>query len=312
MLGQPTGFNWRLILPLALIGISAAVPWSATGTPTAANYADRSGRVETPVNRAATTDLIASRPEFFPRNDFSAAIAAVDDVDTATNIRAVLVPHHLPASSLIADALQRAAGRDISTVVIIGPNHEELGPSVLTTSAAWETPFGRVEADSALISGLADNLLASSNAEGFRAEHSIGAIVPFVRHYVPTARILPLILRYDTGDEIDALAAWLHANLPAETLIVYSVDFSHYLSENQADRNDEHTKRLLLDNRRAELLHLNSDFIDSPAAVALALRLAELDDSVLTIQQHANSNRFIAQPSSSTTGFFEIIWSSKP
>jgi len=295
-------WQWCAIGLITLAGCVLSVPYTAN------NMRAVSADLKAEPEAAQTADMIANQPHFYDLLRFTGGLSAARRSTVENDIDAVLVPHHLLASPLIAEGIKRASGRPIDTVVIIGPNHEELGPSVMTTDATWETPVGSALANQRLVNQLAASQLASSNAEGFRYEHSIGAIMPFVKHYIPDAQVLPIILRHDTGDEVAKLAQWLDVNLPPDSLIVYSVDFSHYLNEFAADDRDAETEHVLRSGDIGKLLQLGHEHVDSPATLAMALEMSRWHNSRMEIVKRANSNDFLQLPNSETTSYLEIIW----
>jgi AmmeMemoRadiSam system protein B len=256
---------------------------------------------------ASTAAALGMAPTFYDAAAFARGLAAAEAAPAA-EVGAVLVPHHLLASELIGTGLGAARRRAVGTVVIVGPNHEEIGPSVLTTDSAWETPVGRVDGARELALGLTEARLASANTAVFRTEHSVGALVPFVRALWPEARVLPLLLRHDTLDETPALARWLAAHLPEDALVVYSVDFSHYRPAPEAARFDAASSAWLAAGDAAALAGRGSDYFDSPGTLALALQLAAARGWRMEEWRHASSVDFGGAPAGGVTGYFVCGW----
>jgi poly-gamma-glutamate synthesis protein (capsule biosynthesis protein) len=73
----------------------------------------------------------------------------------------------------------------------------------------------------------------------FDKEHSITAVVPFIKYYFPETEIVPIIIGEGTKRaDIDNLAKTLKNIAPQDSIVLVSVDFSHYLSVEAAKFHD--------------------------------------------------------------------------
>ncbi|MFH1420286.1 MAG: AmmeMemoRadiSam system protein B [Planctomycetota bacterium] len=90
---------------------------------------------------------------------------------------------------------QIAKGPHPTTVVLFGAVHAMHGPKApLFPSGAWETPLGLARVDDRLaerLQGQTGLLEAAPHAHD--REHSIEVQVPFIRHLLPDARIVPIM-----------------------------------------------------------------------------------------------------------------------
>jgi AmmeMemoRadiSam system protein B len=121
------------------------------------------------------------------------------------------------------------------TFVILGPSHR--GFLTCASAIPWETPLGTVDTDSALVQAFGIEVDERSH----QAEHSIETQVPFIKHRFPRARIAPVMV----GDQDMAAAVHLGTTIAravrdtgTEVRIVASSDFSHYVPEQRARRDD--------------------------------------------------------------------------
>lgn len=245
---------------------------------------------------------------FYERQNFFAAQALAAKIKPESGVRAVVVPHHLLASRFVADALARAAGTKYKTVVVVGPNHDNRGPDLVSSVAvAYETPSGLVLPDEEKVAQLRQLFSCRSDATVFLPEHSVGAMVPTIAQDFPDAKIVPVILSSKVGKtESDKLSAWL-SRLPASTLVVFSVDFSHYLTADQAAAKDAETAAALASRDVATIGRWGNDHIDSPFTIVTMLKYANKIGAGLEVAAHANANDFLAVKAVSTTSYFEII-----
>ncbi|HRR05484.1 MAG TPA: AmmeMemoRadiSam system protein B [Candidatus Woesebacteria bacterium] len=65
---------------------------------------------------------------------------------------------------------------------------------MLTSLFSWETPFGQIFPDELIIKGLLTENLAEVNEEVLKKEYVIGALLPFLKFYLPEITAVPLII----------------------------------------------------------------------------------------------------------------------
>ncbi len=218
---------------------------------------------------------------FFDDRAFAVALARAEAAhpNPMTGARAVIVPHHWFAGHLILGGLRDlAASGDYQRIVLIGPNHVNAGAAaVVTSDIAWRTPFGSVEPDAEALRSLLDGGFAQSQPEVLTYEHSVAGIVPAIAYYLPEARLVPLALRRDmTAGEVQRLAAALASLLDSRTVLVAAVDFSHYLSAEEAGRRDRETLAALDSLDSSRILSFGDDHLDSPPSIAALLEAMRL------------------------------------
>jgi len=239
-----------------------------------------------------------SRQEFFDEayQDGEAEVKAPADF-----VYGGIVPHHLFVKDKIAAWFAGLKNFDYKTIVIIGPNHFNAGAAdVIFSSAEWQTPYGVIEPDRDLGEALTRAGFADEESP-FNFEHSVSGLVSFIKHDFPQAKILPVILKFGTAkDEAEILAATLaEAVDPRETLIIASVDFSHYQSVAVADFHDEKSEAAIENFDFPALAGLE---IDSPASLQAILKYlqtvgAEKSDLIY----HTNSGKLVGDFDSPTT-----------
>jgi len=213
---------------------------------------------------------------FFDERSFAAAEAttAATPVEPMPDARGLLLPHDWVGGALITTSLRDlAASRQVTRVILVGPNHTNAGGAVvLTSDLAWETPFGRAEADREAVTALAAGGLVRLEPDVLTYEHSVAGIVPAVRRYLPDAKVVPLVLRGGLSpEEVERLAGALAPLMDDGTVLVAAVDFSHGLPASAARQRDGETLALLRASDWAPLLRWGNEHLDSPASVALLM-----------------------------------------
>ena len=188
--------------------------------------------------------------------------------------RALILPHHWLVGDLIVDGLRDlAATADYQRVVLVGPDHPNAGASPAATSErAWDTPFGVVETDRAAVHRLLGMGVVRRDHLLIEHEHSVAGLVPAVAYFLPHARILPLAVRNDIrAAEATVLAEAVATLADDRTMIILSIDFSHYLTPREARRKDSETLRVLRGLDSARVRRFGADHLDARGAGMVAL-----------------------------------------
>lgn len=226
------------------------------------------------VSSVAGHDVSAHPQRFFDERTFARAVARANEtpVRPMPGARAVIVPHHWLAGHLIVGALRDlAASGDYRRVILIGPNHSGAGGYAATTSEwAWRTSFGTAQPDADAVRRLTDGGLVRSRPDVLTYEHSIAGLIPAIRSFLPHARVVPLALRnHLSRSRLEALSSAVSALVDETTIVIASVDFSHYLSAREARQRDAETVAALETLDTATILSYGNEHLDSPATVAV-------------------------------------------
>lgn len=214
-----------------------------------------------------------------------------------------IVPHHLLAGYIIADFFKKLAIQKPSTIIFLGPNHEERGNfKVITSMYDWDTPYGVIHADANRVNTLVEKNLARADEKVLPEDQAVSALLPFIAFYSPQTKIVPLLIKKSLNQEdVDALAKEI-SKMAGEKgiVIVASVDFSHYLSLPQANAKDEESIAVIKDFDCKKILAFTSDNVDSPGAVCTLLSVMQkLKKTNLDVLYHENST---------ATSYFSIFF----
>lgn len=229
---------------------------------------------------SATRASLVHPVEFFDERAFALALRAVESQPARPmpGARALIIPHHWTAGPLIVGPLRDlATTREVRRVILIGPNHTNSGRATMITSdRRWSTPSGTTAAPDADALAVLTSGGVGIEPDVVTYEHSVAGIVPAIRHALPGASIVPLIIKHAATSEDVARVATALAPLLADegTVIVASVDFSHGLPHDVAQSRNTETRDILERMASRELLALGDDHLDSPAAIAVAIDAA--------------------------------------
>jgi len=248
---------------------------------------------------------------FYERQIFLDAMHDINEKNikqTQSNI--AIVPHHLLASDIIAGTLSALKNNNVQRVYIIGPNHDDLSGSTISSAhLSYQAPNGTVDTDTKMTNKFLDDLELHPLTDPFINEHSIGAIIPFVAELYPNAHIIPIVYNSSaTLEDIELVAHWLDKNTQKNDTIIFSIDFSHYLTQLQANTNDQKTIQYMTQLNAAAINELNNAFVDSPASLATALTLAKIRNLTPHIQYHKNSNDYTIKKHRETTSYFGVLF----
>jgi AmmeMemoRadiSam system protein B len=153
-------------------------------------------------------------------------------------VAAVIAPHAgIMFSGPVAAFAYKAASRGhYDVIALVGPSHFVGFEGVaLYPDGAFESPLGLASIDAGVAARLADAPGIRAVRSAHAREHSLEMQLPFVSRLMPSARIVPLLMGYQTRTTIAQLADALAGALgDTRSLIVASTDLSHYFSAAEA------------------------------------------------------------------------------
>ncbi|MFA5770939.1 MAG: AmmeMemoRadiSam system protein B [Patescibacteria group bacterium] len=212
-----------------------------------------------------------------------------------------VVPHHLMVQDFIDDFFGRLKEQKYKTIVIISPNHFSVGnKNILFSESNWETPSGKLMVDDRLASA-AQKAGFISEEEPFAQEHGISGLTPFVKKYFPEAKFIPFIIKNNaTPAEVSALTDFLVKNIDINnTLVLASVDFSHYQPTSVADFHDLKSVNSI---QAFDDIGISRAEVDSPLSLlALSGYLKSIGAKDSSLLYSTNSGRLINKKDEPTT-----------
>ena len=218
-------------------------------------------------------------------NDFLNQTA--DQSATATP-RILIVPHagYIYSGGVAAYSFKQLVGKEIKKAIIIGPSHHfSVSGLFLSGANRWQTPLGLVNL--ALVnSDLAKENNFVTNEEVHQSEHALELEVPFLQTVLPNIEIIPIVVgQLNTKERADFVLT-LNRYLDSQTVLIVSVDLSHYHPYDEARKLDGQAIDHILNLADNGIL---SDEIDAPWAVATVLELAKQNGWQPKLLKYANS-----------------------
>jgi len=250
---------------------------------------------------------------FFDKYTFYDGITRARKENKLSNyhISGGIIPHHLFPGFILADFFNRLSVQNPKTIIIIGPNHYERGEHKLLTSVfGWETPYGIVDPNTAVINALILKNLLKIDEQVLPKDHSVAGLMPYIKYYLPEADVVPILVSGLTT-QIDAenLAGNLVEVVDEDSVLIAAVDFSHYLTSNEAREKDRITLAVLKNYDYRQLFTFDNDYLDSPASIAVLLMMMQkMGTAESEILFHTNSGELQNNDNIETTSYFSIAY----
>ena len=243
--------------------------------------------------------------------DAAAFTAAIDKAHVVSSpfsaISGIVVPHDLTAADLMATAFKLVKNQPIEKIVLLFPDHFRKSTlPFATTKRDFSTVFGQVDVSQDDVSRLlaVSDLFEASDL--FEDDHGIGAVLPFLKHALPRAKLVPVAIELSSQkSDWDRLLPILHALIDAQTLVVQSTDFSHYLDLGTAAQRDQQTLNLFATGDWDAAARLaQPQNVDSRGANYIQLRLQkEYLKAELAILFNSNLQSYTNTPQTKTTSY---------
>lgn len=229
-------------------------------------------------------------------------------------VRAVVVPHHLTATQSIAAGIRMLTYSKPRVILVVSPDHFNECPTVIcTTYGSFTTALGSVHTQDMVVKKLARSSLVTIHHTLFHKEHGIAAVNPYIKHYVPEATIVPIVLsqRIEWYPQRQVLLKTLQGVFDQVDAFVVSSDFSHYLTLTKADEMDEQTAQALFAaDIEAIAAFNNPQQSDCPNCLWNLSVIAKNNDFYNpSVIAHTNSARLLQNESvQETTSHFAMAW----
>lgn len=228
-----------------------------------------------------------------------------------------VVPHHLLAEEIIEDFFSYISSRGKpETIVILSPDHFQSG--ILMESNAFITislegndeEFNNLKVDTLLSEKLFKENKMALNNSAVIVEHGITTLLPYIRKYFPETNILPILIPADiTKEQVEQLVKTIDENTLLDTIVVASVDFSHYLPPRAADFHDTKSIRVLLNFEEDNFKNIEVDCWQALYAARLFAKLQQ--EEAPHIIAHKNSVDFLNLELEETTSYFSVVFEKK-
>ena len=233
------------------------------------------------------------------------------------NIASGVVPHHLLAKEIINDFFKYISSQGKpKTIVILSPDHFQSGILIESNSFITialnpnEKEFHNLKIDTLLWKKLFKENKMILNSCAIIAEHGVTVLLPYIKKYFPETNILPILIPADiTKEQIEQLVKIIDENTLLNTIVVASVDFSHYLPWQAANFHDLKSIRVLLNFEEENFKNIEVDCWQALYAARLFAKLRQKEAPFIIA--HKNSADFLKLDLEETTSYFSVIFEQK-
>jgi len=219
--------------------------------------------------------------------------------------RILIVPHagYVYSGSIAAYSFKRLENLGYKRAIVIGPSHHFPATGLVLSGAThWQTPLGLVKVAD-INSDLAKEENFTINDRVHEPEHSLEVEVPFLQIVTPDIEIIPIIVGQLNASQQSDFVEVLDQYLDAQTVLIVSVDLSHYHKYDEAVELDNQSIEHILNLDSQEILN---DEIDASWAVAAVLELAKKNDWQPKLFKYANSGDTSGYKSEGVVGYAAI------
>jgi len=223
-----------------------------------------------------------------------------------------VVPHHEVATKMVDNFFALAQRIKPKRIIVLAPNHFKMdAPHIISSRRDWKSKETIIKAESSLVQKWRDEKLVVEDDEVAEREHAVGNMVPYIAKHFAKSKLIPLIIHPQAGrEELDRLAEAVYKDLDESTLIVASVDFSHYLTSEEADRKDEKTLSAIRNRDWNVLLEMGSDNLDCSACIYVIDKIMrDNGKNEFRIMEHTNSEKILGWKSpQGVTSYFLFVY----
>jgi AmmeMemoRadiSam system protein B len=154
--------------------------------------------------------------------------------------RAIIVPHagYVYSGFTANFAYRLLANSGARRVIVIGPSHRVAFKGIsVGEQDFYESPCGDLEIDQIYIQEMKKHFILGSEKNAHKLEHSTETQMPFIKHYLPKARVVELI--YGDVDYRDLAMLCYELLKDKSNVVVISTDLSHFYSQDKAEELDK-------------------------------------------------------------------------
>lgn len=135
---------------------------------------------------------------------------------------------------------------NIRRILLLGPSHRNpVRGLAVWNEGPWETPLGEVEIGRDATESLLKTGIFHPDPRPFLPEHSLEVHMPFLKHFLPAATLVPMIAGTIDSGELEEVAEAIRKLLDGETVIIASSDLYHGHSYEECVAQDTETLSLI-------------------------------------------------------------------
>ena len=152
--------------------------------------------------------------------------------------QAIIVPHagYIYSAFTANVAFRALKNSNPKKIVVIGPSHKVyLEGASISLQDEFETPFGNLNIDNSLTSKIKEKFGLSFVPEAHK-EHSTEVQMPFIKYYMPQAKVAEIVYGKISPYELEKVIAYVLQE--RDSAVIISSDLSHYYNLEKANAID--------------------------------------------------------------------------
>lgn len=235
---------------------------------------------------------------FYEEASFQKSVAQAQVYPNEGKMKVGIIPHHLLANVQIASFFQTASKESYDTIVMLSTTHFTKTEGILTAKADWKTPFGMLKNDADLTQRFLQTkaIGVKNDMASMVLDHGNAGLIPYVKYYFPKVQIVNLLVSpsLSVQKENALVDALLSINQEKKMLVIASIDFSHYLSAEEARKMDRETERAVETFQLEVLNQYGDEHLDSPKCMRIVLKyLQRIGIQQLNQLDHLSSDQLL-------------------
>jgi hypothetical protein len=172
--------------------------------------------------------------------------------DPSRHARLAMVPHaaHIFSGGVCGETLAKANIRQ--TVLLLGPNHSGQGEAMAVwPTGRWHVPGASLNVDDSLAQAIIESHPGfSADTTAHQYEHSLEVVIPFLWALNAETRLVPICISEtdpETLKQAGRAVADVVSGYPDPVSVVVSSDMSHFISAEEAKKQDDKALQAILD-----------------------------------------------------------------
>ena len=161
--------------------------------------------------------------------------------------RAIIVPHagYMFSGQLAYNGISYL-DRNVKNIFIFAPTHHKtVNNLALADYDEWETPLGKISTNIDIQKEIIKKFECEYSEEAFAQEHAVEVQIPFIQFMFENVKIVPILVGNDDVEKVLKIIKFYYPN--KENAFIISSDLSHFLNEEEAQKVDILTARMIED-----------------------------------------------------------------
>ena len=187
---------------------------------------------------AVAGQFYPSDPKNKLKDDIEVMLSAAMLPEHPSNIYGLISPHagYIYSGSTAAYGYKLLKGKNIKTVVILSPSHEDYFRGIcIYDGDAYSTPLGTIPINKTIVEELtAQSKIIFKGNSGHNEEHAVEVQLPFLQITIRDFQLVPVVLGDQNRAFVFELATKLAAIVDDYTIVIASSVLSHFYSKSKA------------------------------------------------------------------------------